>query len=96
MLAKHVTKTKESRTQRKHCDKVTDGEHKQVPPTKISHMRFLFEQRSQSSGKGLTAYRISGSTKIIIANVCSIVNECYCGVNSIKFSAGVYLGAQTC
>ena len=26
MLAKHVTKTKESSTQCKHCNKVTDGE----------------------------------------------------------------------
>ena len=57
MLAKHVTKTKESPTQCKHCDKVTDGEHKQVPPTKISQRDFYDKQRSQSSVEGLTAYR---------------------------------------
>ena len=40
MLSMHVTKTVKSRTQCEHCDKVTDGEHRQVPPTKISQRDF--------------------------------------------------------
>ncbi len=39
MLAMHITKAIESSTQCEHCDKVSYGEHIQLPPTKISHTR---------------------------------------------------------
>ena len=62
MPAKHVTKTKESRTQCNNCDKVTDGEHKQVPPSKISQKKLtMFLELTKKLGVAAPSFFVNTS-----------------------------------
>ena len=60
---KRIAKTEESSTWANNSNQAFDGYHKQILHSEISTSGFLCKQRSQSSGKGLTAYRY-GSTEI--------------------------------
>ena len=71
MLSMHITKTIKSRTQCKHCDKVSDGEHKQSSNKDFSYEISMINRGHSPPIEGLTAYRIMVAPRNIIANVSS-------------------------
>ena len=75
MISYEITKTVESRTKAYNADEVINGQHEQVLRIKDFQMDFYVIRGHSPLLKGLTAYRVVGSTGYSITNIYSKYNK---------------------